>query len=120
MTQRFAEAHVHPPMPDDRYPWAQYNSWGYDQEIDEAQQMEAIERCAAVGVEVVVHGPGLGRADRRMACGPRKVPARAARHSPTAAHALGLKFGVHIPLAQANVDSPVAREHPGLAHRRHR
>ena len=43
-TQRFAEAYVHPPIPDDRYPWVQYNSWKYGKEIDEAQQLTVLDR----------------------------------------------------------------------------
>ena len=110
-TQRFAEAHIHPAMPDDRYPWAQYNSWGYGQEIDEAQQMEAIERCAALSVEAVVMDLGWAVQIGEWRADPVKFPrglAPLADH----AHSLGIKFGVHIPLAQANVNSPVAREHP--------
>ncbi len=58
----FAEAYVHPPMPDDRFPWALYNTWGYGEDIHEAQQLEAVERCARMGVEAVVLD--LGWAER--------------------------------------------------------
>jgi alpha-galactosidase len=110
-TQRFCEAHVYPAMPDDRYPWAQYNSWGYGQDIHEAQQMEAIERCAAMGVEAAVMDLGWAVQIGEWRADPAKFPrglAPLADH----AHELGMKFGVHIPLAQANVNSPIARAHP--------
>jgi alpha-galactosidase len=110
-TQRFSEAHVHPPMPDGRYPWAQYNSWGYGQDIHEAQQMEAIERCAALGVEAVVMDLGWAVQIGEWRADPAKFP-RGLAPLADRAHALGMKFGVHIPLAQANVNSPIARAHP--------
>jgi hypothetical protein len=111
VTQRFAEAYVHPPMPDDRYPWVQYNSWGYGQDIDEAQQLEAVERSARMGVEVVVLDLGWAAEIGDWRAHPGKFP-RGLAPIADRAHELGMKFGVHIPLAQANVSSPVARQHP--------
>jgi hypothetical protein len=111
VTQRFAEAHVHPAMPDERYPWAQYNSWGYGLDINEAQQLEAIDRCAALGVEVVVMDLGWAKQIGEWRANPTKFPRGLAPLSDRC-HDLGLRFGVHIPLAQANVNAPVAREHP--------
>ncbi len=116
-TQRFAEARVHPPMPDARYPWAQYNSWGYGQDIDEAQQLAAIERCAELGVEVAVMDLGWAAQIGEWRAHPARFP-RGLAPLADRARAPGLKFGLHIPLAQANVDAPVARQHPDwLIHR---
>ena len=118
VTQRFAEAHVHPPMPDANYPWAQYNSWGYDQNIDEAQQLAAIERCAQMGVEVVVMDLGWATQIGEWRAHPHKFP-RGLAPLADRAHELGLRFGLHIPLAQANVNSPVAQQHPDWLIHRH-
>ncbi|MCS7061898.1 MAG: alpha-galactosidase, partial [Anaerolineae bacterium] len=117
VTQRFAEAHVHPPAPDERHPWAQYNSWGYGQEINEAQQLAAIERCAQLGIEVVVMDLGWARQIGEWRAHPHKFP-RGLKPLADRAHELGMRFGLHIPLAQANVNAPVAQEHPDwLIHR---
>jgi alpha-galactosidase len=97
--------------PDERYPWVQYNSWGYGQEIDEAQQLEAVERCARMGVEVVVLDLGWAAQIGDWRAHPGKFP-RGLAPIADRAHELGMKFGVHIPLAQANVSSPVAQQHP--------
>jgi len=110
-TQRFAEAHVHPPLPDDRYPWAQYNSWGYGQDINEAQQMEAIARCAELGIEAVVMDLGWARCIGDWRPDPAKFP-RGLRPLSARCAELGMRFGVHIPLAQMNLAAPAAQAHP--------
>lgn len=111
VTHRFADAWVFPPAPDQRYPWVQYNSWGYGQNIDEAQQLDAIERCARLGVEAVVMDLGWAKSIGDWHADPAKFP-RGLGVLADRAHELGLKFGVHLALAQASLDSPVAREHP--------
>lgn len=111
VTQRFCEAHVYPPMPDARYPWAQYNSWAYDQDINEAQQMKAIERSASLGLELVVLDLGWARHIGDWRPDPVKFP-RGLRPLAERARALGMRFGVHVALAQCSLDAPVALEHP--------
>lgn len=111
VTQRFAERYVHPPLPDDRYPWVQYNSWRYEQDIHEEQQLAAIERCAELGIEVVVLDLGWAVQIGNWRHDPAKFP-NGLRPLADRAHARGMRFGVHLPLAQVHVDAPVAREHP--------
>ncbi|WP_448541187.1 alpha-galactosidase [Roseiflexus sp.] len=111
VTQRFAGAHVHPPMPDDRYPWVQYNSWRYEQNINEEQQLAAIDRCAELGIELAVMDLGWARMIGDWRPDPVKFP-RGLRPLVERAHAYGMRFGVHVALAQCNPDAPVAREHP--------
>lgn len=111
VTQRFAEAHVHPPMPDDRYPWVQYDSWKYGQTIDEAQQLAVLERCASLGIEVMVLDLGWARAIGDWRPDPAKFP-RGLRPLADRAHELGIRFGVHVAVAQMALDAPAALEHP--------
>jgi len=110
-TQRFAEDHVHPPMPDDQYPWVQYDSWAYGQEIDEAQQMAVIDRCAELGIEAFILDLGWARAIGDWRPDPAKFP-RGLRPLAERAHSLGMKFGVHVAIAQMAPDAPAAQEHP--------
>jgi hypothetical protein len=110
-TQRFAEAYVHPPMPDERYPWVQYNSWKYGPEIDEQQQLAILERCAALGIEVAVLDLGWARTIGDWRPDPAKFP-RGLRPLADRAHELGMKFGVHVAIAQMAPDAPAALEHP--------
>lgn len=110
-TQRFAEACVHPPLPDERYPWVQYNSWKYGQEIDEAQQLAVLERCAELGIEVAILDLGWARTIGDWRPNPAKFP-RGLRPIADRAHELGLKFGVHVAIAQMAPDAPAALAHP--------
>ena len=110
-TQRFAEAYVHPPMPDDRYPWVQYNSWRYGQEISETQQLAVIERCAELGIEVFVLDLGWARQIGDWRPDLAKFP-RGLRPLVERARELGMRFGVHMALAQMSTAAPAAREHP--------
>ncbi len=111
VTQRFAEQYVHPPRPDDRYPWVQYNSWKYGQAIDEAQQLAVIDRCAELGVELVVLDLGWARAIGDWRPDPQKFP-RGLRPLTERARSYGMRFGVHMALAQCSFEAPVAKEHP--------
>lgn len=111
VTQRFAEAHIHPPMPDERYPWVQYNSWKYGQEINESQQLAVLERCAELGIEVVVLDLGWARTIGDWRPNPVKFP-RGLRPIAERAHELGMKFGVHVAIAQMAPDAPAAQAHP--------
>ena len=111
VTQRFAEAHVHPPLPDERYPWVQYDSWKYGQAIDEAQQLAVLERLAELGIEVAVLDLGWARTIGDWRPDPVKFP-RGLRPLADRAHALGMKFGVHVAIAQMALDVPAAQEHP--------
>lgn len=110
-TQRFAEDYVHPPIPDDRYPWVQYNSWKYGKEIDAAQQLAVLERCAELGMEVAVLDLGWSRAIGDWHADPIKFP-QGLKPISDRAHALGMKFGVHLAIAQCDPQAPIAREHP--------
>jgi len=111
VTQRFAEAHIHPALPDQHYPWVQYNSWKYGQEINEAQQLAVIDTCHELGIEVVVMDLGWARTIGDWHPNSTKFPRGLA---PLAARAkqYGMRFGVHIAMAQCAPDAPIAQEHP--------
>jgi alpha-galactosidase len=110
-TQRFAETHIHPPMPDERYPWVQYNSWRYEQNINEAQQLAAIERCGELGVEVAVMDLGWARGIGDWRVNPEKFP-RGLAPLAERARSLGIRLGIHMAFAQCNPAAPIAQAHP--------
>ncbi len=117
ITQRFAEAYVHPPMPDGSYPWAQYNSWAYDQDICEEQQLRAIDRCKELGLELAVLDLGWARNIGDWRPDPVKFP-NGLRPLAERARSYGMRFGVHMALAQCSLEAPAAMEHPDwLIHR---
>lgn len=110
-TQRFLEAHVCPKMPDDRYPWVQYNSWAYDQDINEEQQLAAIDVCGKLGMELIVLDLGWAENIGDWRPNKKKFP-RGFKPLIERAASYGMKFGVHLALAQCSPDAPIAHEHP--------
>ena len=48
-------------MPEERYPWVQYDLRNYGRAIEEAQHLAVLERLAALGIEVAVLGLSLAR-----------------------------------------------------------
>ncbi|MBM4413423.1 MAG: alpha-galactosidase [Chloroflexi bacterium] len=111
VTHRFAESYVHPPRPDDRYPWVQYNSWKYGQEINEAQQLEVIDRCHELGIEVVVMDLGWANMIGDWHPNKTKFP-RGLKSLAERARSYGMRFGVHIAIAQCAPEAPIAKQHP--------
>ena len=110
-SQRFARSHVHPPVPDARYPWAQYNSWAYEQDICEEQQLRAIDRCGQLGLELAVLDLGWAKSIGDWQPDPVKFP-RGLKPLAERARSYGMRFGVHVALAQCGFEAPVASEHP--------
>lgn len=110
-TQRYAHAHIHPALPDDRYPWVQYNSWKYGQEINEAQQLTAIDTCHALGIEVFVIDLGWANCIGDWFPNAEKFP-RGLAPLAQRARQYGMRFGVHIAMAQCAPHAPIATEHP--------
>jgi alpha-galactosidase len=89
----------------------QYDSWKYGQTIDETQQLAVLERCASLGIEVMVLDLGWARAIGDWRPDPAKFP-RGLRPLADRAHELGIRFGVHVAVAQMALDAPAALEHP--------
>lgn len=110
VTQQFSEKYVYPAA-DKKYPWVQYNSWAYGKDINERQQMEAIERCAQLGIELVVLDLGWSRRIGDWHADPVKFP-HGLRPLAEKAKACGMRFGVHAAFAQCDPEAPVAIEHP--------
>ncbi|MCG3197556.1 MAG: hypothetical protein GHCLOJNM_02042 [bacterium] len=113
LTQRFAEERIAWPIPDDRFPYLMFNSWGYGTQINEALAREGIERCAELGVEVFVVDFGWEGPDWEPL--PDKFPNGLAPLADLC-HAKGMKFGVHLSFANISAHSKLYREHPEWTH----
>ncbi len=60
---QFAEAAIHPPLPDDNYPFAQYDSWTYGADITYDNQLAALQVAYAIGLEVTINKASLIRSE---------------------------------------------------------
>ncbi|MEX2262424.1 MAG: alpha-galactosidase [Bryobacteraceae bacterium] len=111
-TQRFAEAAIAAPADDANFPYVIWDSWKYQQNIDERTLRHNAEIAAGLGVEVFVVDLGWARHIGDWHPDPRKLPS-GLRALSDYVHDLGMKFGLHIPFAEASAQSPVLRQNPG-------
>jgi alpha-galactosidase len=111
-TQRFAEAVLAKPAPDpENFPYVAWDSFGYDTKVDEATLRRNAEIAAKIGVELFVLDLGWAKSIGDWVEDPRKSPS-GLRALSDYVHSLGMKFGLHFPLAEAAPDAPVLRQNP--------
>lgn len=114
-TQRFVEAVTAKPVPDaGKFPYVMFNSWGYQWGINETILRQAAERAAALGVEVFTVDFGWAKVTGDWQPDPAKFP-NGLKPLSDYVHSLGMKFGLHMPYAEAMAESRVLREHSDWA-----
>ena len=111
-TQRFAETAIAAPAPGGiRFPYAVWDSWGYQKEIDETVLRHNAELAAQAGIELFVVDLGWAPQIGDWVEDPKKFPS-GLRALSDYVHSLGMKFGLHFVPVEAAPDSSVLREHP--------
>jgi hypothetical protein len=110
-TQKFTEAAIAKPIPDDNFPYVVWDSWKYQQDISEAVLRRNAEIAADLGIEVFVVDLGWAMHIGNWQPDPRKFP-NGLRALSDYVHSLGMKFGLHFPFAEAAPESPVLRFNP--------
>lgn len=111
-TQRFVEAVLAKPMPDAlMFPYVAWDSWAYGQAIDEDTLKLNAEIAAKNGVELFIVDLGWARAIGDWYEDPQKFPHGLASVSDYV-HSLGMKFGLHFALTEADAQSPVLQANP--------
>ncbi|HJT90216.1 MAG TPA: alpha-galactosidase [Bryobacteraceae bacterium] len=110
-TRQFAEAVLARPAPGPQFPYVSWDSWAYDQQIDEATLRRNAEIAASLGVELFTLDLGWARAIGDWTADPQKFPHGLAALADYV-HSLGMKFGLHFPLAEADPASTVLQANP--------
>ena len=110
-TQRYTEAVLAAPLPDDRFPYLMYDTWGYGQNIDEATLRRAAQIAAGIGVELFIVDLGWARQIGEWEPDPVKFPG-GLRALSDYVHSLGMKLGLHFVPAEAAATAPVIAQHP--------
>jgi alpha-galactosidase len=110
-TQRFVEAVLAKPTPEKNFPYVSWDSWGYERGIDETTLRRNAELAAAAGVELFVVDLGWARGLGDWFADAAKFPS-GLRALSDYAHSLGMKFGLHFALAEADPGSPVLQANP--------
>ena len=111
-TQRFSEAVLAKPPPDAKaFPYVSWDSWAYGEQIDEQTLMRNADVAASVGVELFVVDLGWARAIGDWYEDLAKFPHGLAAVS-YYVHSLGMRFGLHFALTEADPASPVLQTNP--------
>ncbi len=111
-TQRFTEAAIAKAAPDPAiFPYVVWDSWGYQQKLNETILKRNAAAAAALGIELFVVDLGWSRMIGDWRDDPEKFP-NGMRSISDYVHSLGMKFGMHFALAEASADAPVLQAHP--------
>lgn len=110
-TQRYVEAAVAPTLPDDRFPYVAWDSWGYLQDIDEDTLRENAKIAASLGIELFIVDLGWASRMGDWVADPIKFPS-GMRALSDYVHELGMKFGLHFSFSEADPDSAVLTANP--------
>ena len=92
---RWIEAHLRPPVHDERFPLLVNNSWGSGMAVDEMLAMKMIDDSAGLGLELFHIDAGWFRAVGDWRVDEKKFPHGLAPVA-DAAHKKGLKFGLWV------------------------
>jgi hypothetical protein len=111
-TQQFVEAVLAKPAPDAKsFPYLSWDSWAYEDQIDEQTLRHNADLAASLGVELFVVDLGWARAIGDWYEDPAKFPDGLSAVS-AYVHSLGMKFGLHFALTEADPASPVLQANP--------
>src|SRR5689334_17767887 len=110
-TQRFVESILAKPAPVKAFPYVSWDSWGYEDRINEDTLRRNAELAAKAGVELFVVDLGWARAIGDWTADPEKFPNGLGALADYV-HSLGMKFGLHFALAEAAPSSPVLQANP--------
>ncbi len=111
-TQRFVESALAKPVPGpQRFPYVIWDSWGYQTRLDEDTLRHNAEVAAGLGVELFVVDLGWAHAIGDWRADPAKFPS-GLRALSDYVHSLGMKFGLHFALTEADAGAPALRDNP--------
>lgn len=110
-TQRFVENVLAQSLPEPRFPYVMWDSWKYQQDINEDILRRNAQIAARLGVEVFVVDLGWATHIGEWTANPRKFPS-GLRSLSDYVHSLGMKFGLHFAFAEAAPESAILRANP--------
>ncbi|SPE42930.1 Glycoside hydrolase, clan GH-D [Candidatus Sulfopaludibacter sp. SbA3] len=111
-TQSFMEAVLAAPAPDpSMFPYVAWDSWAYTDQINETILKQNADIAAAMGVELFLVDLGWAQSIGNWYEDPAKFPHGLAAVS-SYVHSLGMKFGLHFALSEADPASPVLQANP--------
>ena len=109
VTHDVVEHHLAPPWPDEQFPYATFNTWGYAFDLSPEQVWRCVDVAGEIGAEVFEADYGWMRSLGDWVSVERNFPPLAELSKRV--HDRGMKFGLWMSFANADPASPVAREH---------
>ena len=114
-TQRFVEAVLAKPAPPGNvFPYVSWDSWAYQDKIGEATLERNADVAAALGMQLFIVDLGWAKSIGDWHPDPAKFP-NGLGVVADYVHNLGMKFGLHFALAEADPNSPVMQANPDWA-----
>ncbi len=110
-TQRYVEAVLARPIPDNNFPYVMFDTWAYQQNFNDGTLRTMAARAAAMGVEVFIVDLGWTRSIGDWRANTAKFPSGLKSFSDYV-HSLGMKLGLHWTPAEASPISPIMTSHP--------
>jgi len=111
-TQAFTDAVLAKAVPEPKnFPYVGWDSWGYEKRIDEQTLRHNAEIAASLGVDLFTVDLGWSRMIGDWEADPAKFPNGLGTLADYV-HSLGMKFGLHFALAEADPNSPVLQQNP--------
>ncbi len=111
-TQRFVEAVLAKPAPEAKtFPYVSWDSYAYQDKIDEAMLRRNADVAARLGVQLFIVDLGWANGIGDWQADPVKFPNGLGALSDYV-HSLGMKFGLHFALAEAAPTSKVLQDNP--------
>jgi hypothetical protein len=111
-TQSFVEGVLAKPAPSaTMFPYVAWDSWAYGEDINEDLLKQNAAAAAAVGAELFIVDLGWARSIGDWYEDPAKFPEGLLSVSDYV-HSLGMKFGLHFALTEADPASPVLQANP--------
>ncbi|MDQ4098875.1 MAG: alpha-galactosidase, partial [Chloroflexota bacterium] len=111
-SQRFVDDVLAWKAKDERFPFVEFNSWGYETDIDDASMRRCFAICQKLGIELFVVDFGWEDPDWKPL--PDIFPHGLAPLA-AAAHEAGMLFGVHLSFGNVSSLSAMYRDHPDWA-----
>lgn len=109
---RYVEDRLAPKIEDERFPYVEFNSWGYGDDIDADGMLHCLDVCERLGVELFVVDFGWEDPDWRPLAD--RFPQGLAPLAEEA-HKRRLLFGIHLSFGNVSSLSPMYAEHPEWA-----
>ncbi|ACZ43404.1 glycoside hydrolase clan GH-D [Thermobaculum terrenum ATCC BAA-798] len=113
ITHALVERYLSPALPDDRFPYVIFNTWGYAWDLTPDVTLHCLEVATEVGAEVFVADYGWARDVGDWMSVPARMPKL--EELGRRVHAHGMLFGAWMAFANASPRSQVLLEHPEWA-----